>query len=28
METELGRIYNGPTCGWYRRKAQRIEAAR
>jgi hypothetical protein len=28
METEVGGIYNRPTVGWYRRKAQRIEAAR
>jgi hypothetical protein len=28
MDTDLGRIYNRPTVGWYRRKARRLEAAR
>ena len=28
METEFGPIYNRPTCGWYRCKSQRLEAAR
>ena len=28
METQFGPIYNRPTVGWCRRKAQRIEATR
>ena len=28
METEFGSIYDKPTVGWYRRKAERIAEAR
>jgi hypothetical protein len=28
LETDEGLIFNHPTCGWYRRKAQRIAEAR